>query len=1764
MRIGATPKSMKTTTAFFAALLLALPSLAPAQVAITEFMASNSSGLADENGSFQDWIEIENTSAAPVNLFNWSLTDSAGDLNRWRFPAKVLGVKERLVVFASGKDRTNPANKLHTNFSLAAGGEYLALVRPDGSIATEFNPKFPVQLQNVSYGFPVQATSETLITTGAALNYKVPTDGTLNFDWTQPAFNDATWTAGTNGIGYDTGFTDIQEDLTFADAMFAAAPLGYWRFSETSGTTAANNGTLGSIADASLSASAVLNQAGPRPPVLNGFESTNSSIGFTATTQQIVVPDDPSFDFGTGAYAIEMWFYPTNVAARGDLFTYKGTGGDYGIHLSSVTAGKISLYHDGAIGSPGGTVVNNTWYHLVVTRNASGLTAVYLNGAQIISGTDTKSMNISNALIFGSNHTGVPTNPNIVFNGRIDEAALFNREVTAGEVTSRYQRALGSVTFPDAIVSSSPLGYWRANEASGTVSTNSGTLGSAADGTYAASSLLNQDGPRPPTYQGFEAGNTSLGFNGTTQQLIIPDNAAFDLGTGPFAIQFWFYPTNATVRGDLFTYKGSGGDFGIHLSSQAPGKVSVYHGGFIGTAGGTIENNNWYHLVVTRNAGSVLTAYLNGVQILTGTDTQSMNIANALVFGSNHTGVPTTPSAQFVGRMDEMAILNREVTASEAASVYQRAVQAAASFASNYATNVQSAMLNVNSGVYTRIPFTISNLAAVSRLALRMKYDDGFVAYVNGHEVLSVNAPDPVVWNSTATARHADSQAVTFQEFEFDEAIQWLQAGTNVLAIHGLNISASNFDFLNTVELLGTNVTAFGSTAGYLAAPTPGSINVSGTSTPGPVITLPAHSPSQPDDSQDVIVTAKVTQTFSPITSVTLNYRVMYGSISQLPMVDDGAHGDGAAGDGIFGATIPATASTPGQMIRWFITAGDTTSPGSRWPLFADPLNSAEYLGTVVQSVTANIPVWEWFAEVPANAKNTTGTRGAVFFNGEFHDNVFIRARGANTSSGSQKFDFNSGDKCFINAEVGRVGEANINAPGSDASYIRPPLAFETYRLAGHPACVAFNTVVRANGAADRVGYYVEQVDDDFLDRNGLDQEGALYKFVQRASTSPVFTDATDAVEKKTRKTESNADLQAFVNGLALADVNARRAWFWDNVNAPSLLNLLALSRITQDADDVRKNFYLYRDTNGNSEWSIFPWDKDWTFGVTGDGPPHLYHPYFGDAAHPKQPGTGSPQWNKLWEFVFNDATLQPLAMRRLRTLMDQFLQPPGTTGGLFEQRATAWMSALSPNVPTSVSNQLTGVLNFFPGRRNDLYNTYSVNTATVANQIIPNAQPSSLPITIASVDFNPASGNQEQEYIELANTGAFVADISGWKLSGAVSMTFDAGTVVPAGGSIFASPNSAAFRARTVGPKGGELRQVQDRYNGQLSARGETIEVRDAAGLLVTSLTYPGAPTAAQQQLRITELNYAPAAPTASEALQIPGVSASDFEFVELQNIGATALELNGCHFEKGVTFAFTTPLSLPAGGRILLVSNAAAFALRYPTATAAGVYTGNLDNSGETLQLVDGVGEIILDFSYDPAWFPPTNTGGRSLVVRDAAPNFANYDQATQWQLSGAVGGTPGDSDPDFAYVYEGWRWDHFSKSDIYLPSPPNPAGSVNTDLVGPASNADADEQNNLGEYAFGLNPTAANGSPALTTGNISIGPDSFATITFPRRHKALDLTYKIEFSSNLSDWTPATEQVGIATDLGHGMESATFRDATPNVTGRRFGRVRIEKLP
>ncbi len=121
-------------------------------VFISEFMTENTGIIRDEDGEKSDWIELFNSSNQSVSLLGWSLTDDVLDLRKWKFPSANVAGGGRLLVFASGKDRTNALVRLHTNFKLNNEGEYLALVNPAGTVESQFSPTYPEQKKTFSYG----------------------------------------------------------------------------------------------------------------------------------------------------------------------------------------------------------------------------------------------------------------------------------------------------------------------------------------------------------------------------------------------------------------------------------------------------------------------------------------------------------------------------------------------------------------------------------------------------------------------------------------------------------------------------------------------------------------------------------------------------------------------------------------------------------------------------------------------------------------------------------------------------------------------------------------------------------------------------------------------------------------------------------------------------------------------------------------------------------------------------------------------------------------------------------------------------------------------------------------------------------------------------------------------------------------------------------------------------------------------------------------------------------------------------------------------------------------------------------------------------------------------------------------------------------------------------------------------------------------------------------------------------------------------------
>ncbi|MCK5851902.1 CotH kinase family protein, partial [bacterium] len=670
---------------------------------------------------------------------------------------------------------------------------------------------------------------------------------------------------------------------------------------------------------------------------------------------------------------------------------------------------------------------------------------------------------------------------------------------------------------------------------------------------------------------------------------------------------------------------------------------------------------------------------------------------------------------------------------------------------------------------------------------------------------------------------------------------------TNVLAIHGLNYPSTSSDALFLPELSASFSSGYiTNRIAYFFTPTPAAANNAGISNLPPIISFAGHSPLVPEDFEEITVTARITETTLPIGNVYLHYRVMYGSENVVSMTD--------IGDGIYSGNISSAISLPGNMVRYYITASDTSGSTFRWPLFAIPTDT-EYFGTVINNplINTNVPVYHWFVLNTGAADTRAGTRCSFFYNDEFYDNIFCRLRGGSSSYQTKKpykFEFNADHEFKFSEKYKRADEINVLAAYNDTSYMRDFLSWEILKDSSLPYCFAEIIQMRQNGVFFGLEVCVEQIDGHFLRRQNINDNGSLYKSPHPGTLIELSTIGN--LEKKRPKDGDYSDMTNFINGLHLSTEAQIKTYMLDNVNIPEVVNYLAAHRIFMEFDFGVKNYYLYNDSEERGEWTIYAWDKDLTFGMIWTGTN-----VFGDEEHgPAGWGVASMYWceaNYLYRRIIG--TFRNMYARRIRTLMDKLLQPPDTPREnlKFENRvyelhgkikALADIDRAKWGWPTQSDfynrtdhldidggcNELTN--DFFAQRRKYMYITRSVDNGGM----IPHSQPETADLIFGNIEIFPSSGIKDEEYFELINTNNFAVDISNWQISNAVTFSFFGGTVVPAGETVYVSPSVKIFRGRTISPKSGENNFVAGNYSGQLDANGETIFLLNCEGEVIAS----------------------------------------------------------------------------------------------------------------------------------------------------------------------------------------------------------------------------------------------------------------------------------------------------------------------------------------
>ncbi len=319
----------------------------------------------------------------------------------------------------------------------------------------------------------------------------------------------------------------------------------------------------------------------------------------------------------------------------------------------------------------------------------------------------------------------------------------------------------------------------------------------------------------------------------------------------------------------------------------------------------------------------------------------------------------------------------------------------------------------------------------------------------------------------------------------------------------------------------------------------------------------------------------------------------------------------------------------------------------------------------------------------------------------------------------------------------------------------------------------------------------------------------------------------------------------------------------------------------------------------------------------------------------------------------------------------------------------------------------------------------------------------------------------------------------------------------------------------------------------------------------LTEALFVVGTEEPSRDNLVISEIHYRPAPPSAAE-LAAGHNNRGDFEFLEIQNVGTTPVDLSNLVFKDGIDFDFrrhSSMVEVAPGERVLLVQDLAAFEFRYGrNLPVAGIFQNatDLSNGGENLTLSHGTtGTVIQNFAYhDTAPWPPTPDGrGYSLTLATTTPG-ADLSDPRNWRASTTVGGTPGSGD-------------HLLLTD-WLARHDLTRGQEQSDLDGDGLPA-------LLEYAMGSNPNEPDSIPPFITARLPLEVDGvtshYLVIQFPRLKGADDVQVTVETSKDLLTWSQAGPVIGSEPTSDEQVELLRVRALNPSGPGPRFMRIRVD---
>ncbi len=934
----------------------------------------------------------------------------------------------------------------------------------------------------------------------------------------------------------------------------------------------------------------------------------------------------------------------------------------------------------------------------------------------------------------------------------------------------------------------------------------------------------------------------------------------------------------------------------------------------------------------------------------------------------------------------------------------------------NGEVGLQVAMQNVNTTAYARVPFTVPAGGAVERVKLLVDYDDGFAAFIDGtHVASSPNAPSPATLAYNSRAGSSRNSGIV-EEYDVSQVAGLLTAGTHVLAIHGLNQTLTSSDLFLLPELIMERSTGGSGGVGYFATASPGEAN-GGTDT----LRLP-----------QIVSFSRASGSFTAPISVTLTGAAAGQQIRYT--VSDPSSAGATLPEPTAASTQytgPITVSTS-QIIRAAIFDPQTGRRGASKTAHYALLESSVVANTSNFSSNLPIVVVDTHGATPVDSSTNAYTSSLFHLvepvNGiarlttppALVSRAGVRVRGSSSAGFPKKslaLEFWDEQNLDLDQPIaGFTDESDwiLNGPWNfDDTFIHNAFIFEVSRRIGRwaPRTRFVEMFTNQNGGKldynDYSGVYVltEKIKSNAgrleitgiqpTDNTGEAVTGGYIFKIDRADSGEVFWKTNSGVPQDDWLVLAEPDpdfdtvsqidyLKGYLNTFDATLLNERANGFTTRnyrnyIDTPAWIDHHILNTLAYNVDALRLSAFFHKDRNGKIEAGPI-WDFDRALGSDDgrDSTPESWanldyyftRDWWGRLFQdPEFVQAWIDRWTQLRE------PGQPLQTASLTLIADQMGAQIGDVAGARD--AARWPENAA--VGGRYSNEIAGMKNWLTRRLTWL----------------DSRMPSRPTVSLASGVVAPGS--------TVTLTGA-----------SAMWYTLNGADPRPLGGG--PSTNSTnytspfAINETTVLTVRRRLGALQV-FPGAISTTWSAPERR--VYLVNESFAAPG-------DLAFSELNYHPLAPTPAEIALLPGVTAEDFEFIEIRNVSTQKVNLFESSFPEGMPFAALKlePFSLAPGASAVVVRNRAAFTVRYGSVPASRIVgewkEGSLSDGGEEIRLLARNGAVLLAFTYGDSgdWPGRADGKGATLEYEGFLLDEKALETPTNWRSSSELNGTPGET--------------------------------------------------------------------------------------------------------------------------------------------------------